>query len=338
MRLRGIVGSRGSAGGDVATHTDVTAPNAKGELPPPELRYLTNASFPEGSKKAKGDYNPPQAHLLAASRMFRAFGSGTGKPLSAMSFALWLRELDCMTFQATPAVLMAIFSGRLGSRGFTLMHFKESNEMAALEEGSTNANFASDFSASATLPPTDINCATYEDILDALHGLNVLGQEVWYDHMRKLTSRLRVFVAKNKSADPANTPARVRLTLLYANKFLGAALGHLQADDPQRVLTQVTEAGHHQAQGKGRRDNDGRRENSRRPAIPDAIRRLIPMNHKGQEPCLLNAAGLPCSGGSRDRCGNPRRVHNWSEPLPTRLQEWIDRTYGGRVSNEEGRR
>ncbi|KAE9273129.1 hypothetical protein PF008_g29921 [Phytophthora fragariae] len=40
-----------------------TAPNSKGELPPAEVRYLTTASFPEGAKRAKGDYNPPQAHL-----------------------------------------------------------------------------------------------------------------------------------------------------------------------------------------------------------------------------------------------------------------------------------
>ncbi|RLN86827.1 hypothetical protein BBJ28_00010213, partial [Nothophytophthora sp. Chile5] len=38
-----------------------TAPNAAGEMPPAEVRYLTSASFPEGAKKAKGDYNPPQA-------------------------------------------------------------------------------------------------------------------------------------------------------------------------------------------------------------------------------------------------------------------------------------
>ncbi|KAG2506596.1 hypothetical protein BBO99_00008601 [Phytophthora kernoviae] len=108
-----------------------------------------------------------------------------------------LASLDCMTFQATPTVLMAIFSGRLRSRGRMLMHFKESSEMVVLEEGSTNASFANDFSASTTLPPTSINCSTLEDIL------NALGQE------------------------------QIRLTLLYADKLLGAVLGHLQADDPR---------------------------------------------------------------------------------------------------------
>ncbi|EGZ08911.1 hypothetical protein PHYSODRAFT_524670 [Phytophthora sojae] len=147
-----------------------------------------------------------------------------------MSFVLWLRELECVKFPVTPAVLMAIFSGRLGSRKLTVMHFKESSEMETLEDGSTNANYSSDFSATAALPTASIRCTTYEDILDAIHGLSALGQEVWYDHMRKLTSRLRAFVAKNKSADPTNTPARVRLTLLYVNKFVGTALGHMQAD------------------------------------------------------------------------------------------------------------
>lgn len=55
---------------------------------------MTNDSFPEGSNKAKGDYNPPQTRLLAASRMLRTFGSGTGKPMSPMSFVLWMWELE----------------------------------------------------------------------------------------------------------------------------------------------------------------------------------------------------------------------------------------------------
>ncbi|POM62108.1 hypothetical protein PHPALM_28774 [Phytophthora palmivora] len=36
-----------------------TAPKAKGELPPAEVWRLTTHSFPESSKKGKGDYNPP---------------------------------------------------------------------------------------------------------------------------------------------------------------------------------------------------------------------------------------------------------------------------------------
>ncbi|KAG6614662.1 Serine/threonine-protein kinase Nek2 [Phytophthora cinnamomi] len=312
-------------------------PNSKGEMPPAEVCYLTTASFPDGAKKAKGDYNPPQAHPLAAS------------------------QLESTKFRTTPAILMAIFSGRLGSRGLTIMHFKESSEMTTLEDGSTNANFSSDFSPSASLPPTSIKCASYEDILDALHGLASLGQEVWYDHMRKLTSRLRNFVAKNKSADPENTPARVRLTLLYVNKFIGAALGFMQLDDPQwwsgfcealraidyqspvwtmALVSAMSQSKREDGQDpatKSRRDS-GHRDPARRPAIPDAIRRLIPINRRGQEPCLLHVAGLPCSGGTRERCGNPRRVHDWPERLPARLQDWVERTYGSRSTQPEDRR
>ncbi|RLN50677.1 hypothetical protein BBJ28_00003085 [Nothophytophthora sp. Chile5] len=72
---------------------------------------------------------------------------------------------------------------------------------------------------------------------------------------------------------------------------------------------------------RGNRDS-GRPENERRPAIPDAIQRLIPINRKGQEPCLLNGVSLPCSGGSRERCGNARRAHDWPERLLSRLLEW----------------
>ncbi|GMF54981.1 unnamed protein product [Phytophthora fragariaefolia] len=132
-----------------------------------------------------------------------------------MSFVLWLRELGCVKFPVTPAVLMAIFSGRFGSRGLMVMHFKESSEMETLEDGSTNANYSNDFSATAALPTASIHCTNYEDILDAIHGLNALGQEVWYDHMRKLTSRLRVFVAKqvggsyeHNGSRPPYTPLR----------------------------------------------------------------------------------------------------------------------------------
>ncbi|POM61718.1 hypothetical protein PHPALM_29232 [Phytophthora palmivora] len=142
--------------GAAAVTATATAPNARGELPPPELRYLTYSSVPDGWKKAKGDYNPPQTHLLAANRMFWTFGSG--KHISAIAFVLSLQELEYVRFQATPAVLMAIFSGCLRSRGLTPMDFKEASEMECLEDGSTNVNFA-------------------------IHGLNAFGQEVWYDHI-----------------------------------------------------------------------------------------------------------------------------------------------------------
>jgi hypothetical protein len=145
------------------------------------------------------------------------------------------------------------------------------------------------------------------------------------------------------------------------NKFMGTALGFMQLDDPQwwNGFCEALRAVDYQSptwtmalvgamsmlkrvDGEAgvtttRRDGS-RKETVRRPAIPDAIRRLIPINRRGQEPCLLNVAGLPCSGGSRDRCGNSRRVHNWPESLPARLKEWVERTYGSRGPHGEDRR
>ncbi|GMF48085.1 unnamed protein product [Phytophthora fragariaefolia] len=126
--------------------------------------------------------------------------------------------VDCVKFQATPSVLMVIFSGHLGSRGLTLTHFKEVSDMDNLDDGSTNANYSSDFSPSAVLPYARFACSSYEDILDAIHG-----QEMRYGHMLKLASRLRAVVSKNKSVDPSNTPVCVRLTLLYRSQW---ASGH----------------------------------------------------------------------------------------------------------------
>ncbi|KAG2759974.1 hypothetical protein Pcac1_g28050 [Phytophthora cactorum] len=77
----------------------VTAPNSKGELPPPDVRFLASATFPEVSKKTKGDYNPPQAHPLASSRMFHDFGVNTGKFTSAMSIALRYGSWSASSFE-----------------------------------------------------------------------------------------------------------------------------------------------------------------------------------------------------------------------------------------------
>ncbi|ETI38122.1 hypothetical protein F443_16065 [Phytophthora nicotianae P1569] len=106
--------------------------------------------------KMKGEFNPPQAHMLAASRMFRGLGLEPGKIKSPMSFVLMMRELECVKFKITPAVLMAVFSVRLGSRGLTIMHFEEVSEMSCLEDGSTNVNFSSAFSPSVSLPGSAI--------------------------------------------------------------------------------------------------------------------------------------------------------------------------------------
>ncbi|KAG6622962.1 uncharacterized protein IUM83_12356 [Phytophthora cinnamomi] len=127
-----------------------------------------------------------------------------------------------------------------------------------------------------------------------------------------------MFIAKNKSADPGNNPTRMWLTLLYANTFLGDALGHLLSDSPQSwngysealraidyqspewtfalasALNSSDRITGHEQREAGR---TSRREPSRGPAVPDDIRRLLPINRRGQEPCLFNVAGLRCSVG-----------------------------------------
>ncbi|KAL4106536.1 hypothetical protein PRIC1_004587 [Phytophthora ramorum] len=75
------------------------------------------------------------------------------------------------------------------------------------------------------------------------------------------------------------------------------------------------------------RETQGRRKKS----VPDEIRALIPSNRRGEEPCLRFLGGVMCSGGNRDRCGHPKRVHGWpSADIPRRLKEWAQDTYARR--------
>ncbi|KAE9051151.1 hypothetical protein PR001_g1711 [Phytophthora rubi] len=127
---------------------------------------------------------------------------------------------------------MALFPGRFGSQGLTILHFREESEQAALEAGPPNGNFASDFSPSVVLLTAATSCDSYDDILDGIHGLARVGEAIWHNYMLVLTERLRVFESKNKSADPGCLHARVKLVLLFVNKWHGAALRHIQVDNP----------------------------------------------------------------------------------------------------------
>lgn len=92
-----------------------TAPNARGELPPEALCFLFCASFPEGRKKAKVNTIHHKAYLLAGGRIFKLYLMQKCKTISPMTFVLWMPETDRIKFVVTPAVLMALFSGSLGS-------------------------------------------------------------------------------------------------------------------------------------------------------------------------------------------------------------------------------
>ncbi|KAG2759687.1 hypothetical protein Pcac1_g28305 [Phytophthora cactorum] len=137
-------------------------------------------------------------------------------------------ELESASFNAPPAVLMALFSGRLGSRGLTVMHFRPQSELEQLERGSTNASFSADFDVGCYLRPMPVR---YECLLAAICGLISFGDALWYGHVRRLLSRVKRFVLANLERDH-NTLECVNLTLLYVNQFLGRALSHLLVGSP----------------------------------------------------------------------------------------------------------
>lgn len=112
------------------------------------------------------------------------------------------------------------------------MHFRPLSEMEQLLRGSTNAKFALDFGTGAVPPAATPQCATYEDLLAAISGLISFGDTLFFDHVRRLASRLKCFVLTNMERD-ANTPGRVTLTLLYVKNYLGRAMAHLVEDSPE---------------------------------------------------------------------------------------------------------
>ncbi|DAZ97846.1 TPA: hypothetical protein N0F65_002516 [Lagenidium giganteum] len=217
---------------DQATEIEVTRtlPNAQGELSSAHLRNLCAAMFPVASK-VKSQYQPLPGHSLAAHRMFKdlSLPAVSGKYSSPTAFVLALRGMDCVRFKSAMPVMVALYRGRLGARGASVMMFRDRPEFDLLKKGSSNANYVLDFCSSVLLPPSP-SCYSYDDLLDAIHGLTTMANEVWYDHMRMLLSRLRTFVFKNKSADPVQLPVRVDLTRMYVDKFMGLAMGAIQSE------------------------------------------------------------------------------------------------------------
>ncbi|KAJ8561778.1 hypothetical protein ON010_g7903 [Phytophthora cinnamomi] len=167
-------------------------------MPPAAVSDLRRVSFQLPRTRVKGEYYPPLAHQLAAHRLFCDLNTESG-------------------------------NGRLGSRGLTVMHFRPQSELEQLVKGSSNANFSADFGAGATLPATDARRPTYEDLLAAIGGLISFGDAVWYDHARRLLSRVKRFELANIERD-SNMPELVSLTFMFVNQFVGRALAHLLVD------------------------------------------------------------------------------------------------------------
>ncbi|KAE9024991.1 hypothetical protein PR001_g11225 [Phytophthora rubi] len=142
-----------------------------------------------------------------------------------MVFVIHLRERECVPFDAPPAVLMALNSGRLGPRGLTDMYFRAQSEMEQLGRSSSNANFSADFGAGATLLVTTVDCLTYKNLLveiDFVWGRSL----VWPRAAATLS-----IVLVNLERDHI-TNKRVMLTAMFVNQFIGRALTHLLVDSP----------------------------------------------------------------------------------------------------------
>ena len=278
-----------------------------------------------------------------------------------MSFALELRDSPTLRFTKTPALLQAIYSARLGSRGAAVLSFKEQSAQERLAAASSNVNFASDFSSSATLPPPLTSASTYDDIIDALHGLAAFAAEFCWDHVRSLVARLRQFVAKNKSYGN-DSQERVTLTLQFVDQFLGRALAHLQSESTSwwanycnalrdveyeskewtMALVELQQSKtNKQQQRQGdepvrrntfstdrHRDRQPQRQQASS-GVPDELRRLIPRTKDGKQPCLRFAGGGMCSG-TRDQCDSRYRHHDNSVQLDPSLLKWATERYGRR--------
>jgi hypothetical protein len=226
--------------------------------------------------------------------------------------------------------------------------------MQQLQRGSINANFAANFGAGAELLAAAPQCDSYDDLLAAISGLISFGDVMFFDHVRRLTSRVKRFVLANKERD-TNTPERVTLTLLYCNTFLGRAMAHLLDESPDwwrnycdavhavdyhaadwqaslnslalRMATRASPASVTKLPTRGTPSSSRRAPAGRVPVMPEHIRRQIPRDADGREPCLRFMGGGMCYGGSTDRCAHARRTHQWNRRLPHDLRDFIDRHY-----------
>ena len=126
-----------------------TLPNAKGELPPD--KQLNSEVFEDyASRTVKRKNYPPDVYTITATRLFKGLPTG-GKFNNPTDFLLWVLEAVKFVFSCSPAILQALFSGRLGSRGASVMMFVERLESEVLAAGLSNANFDVSFAVGADL-------------------------------------------------------------------------------------------------------------------------------------------------------------------------------------------
>ncbi|OWZ20136.1 hypothetical protein PHMEG_0005495 [Phytophthora megakarya] len=241
LRLHGPVGAHVATPRDPTGTSTPTTPNAKGELPLGEVCHLASRSFPESRKKAKGDYNPSQ------------------------------------TICRTDGPLLK----RLGSRGLTVKHFRESMDLDTLEDRSSSVNFSSDFSPSAVLPSASSQYSSYEDTLNIIDDLGTMDQEVIRPHAQIYVAlagiRGQEQVAGPREHAIASPPdSALHEQADYPLWWSGFCESLSVIDHQSTVLTQEADVGKDKRQVNGRRDQEERREKSRRSAIPYSICRLTP--------------------------------------------------------------
>ncbi|KAE9226279.1 hypothetical protein PF005_g5195 [Phytophthora fragariae] len=157
-------------------------------------------------------------------------------------------------------------------------------------------------------------------------------------------------------ADPSNTPCRVGRTLHEANQFLGNAFTPLASHSPywgrdvsatapriklrsvawslalaelakSNAIPTATRIAHTPTPAAAA----PRRNTTDRPGgIPEHIRRLIPRNAEGTEPCLKFFGGDMCDGGTRETCAATGRTHVWPTVLPAAPTAFTSKRFGSR--------
>ncbi|KAE8883851.1 hypothetical protein PF005_g19897 [Phytophthora fragariae] len=345
-----------------ADATSSTVPNHKGMLLPPATRNLRAAHFQPPAHRVRGDFVPTATHDLAAHRLVPFLTSPEGMHESAMAYVLRARQ--GFTFDDAPAIAIAAYSARFGRHGLSIMHCKRADRAARLRAGSGDANFVMDFGRGVTPPPAPA-CTTYFDLLGAVQGLASYANANWHEPMAHVLYRVREFVTANMDADPANTPCRVERTLHEVNQFLGAAFAPLASDSPywwrdfSMAASQIefrsvswslalAELAHTPAtptpqpprgvsMDASARHSRGRNAPDRPGGIPSDIRRIIPRNEAGHEPCLKFFAGGMCEGGTREVFAAQGRTHIWSGELPVALKAFISKRFGSRRGSQNRR-
>ncbi|DBA04254.1 TPA: hypothetical protein N0F65_009489 [Lagenidium giganteum] len=220
------------------------------------------------------------------------------------------------------------------------MMFCKKSELDVSRSGSSNANYNVDFGASTTLPPSPPR-SSYNNLLDGIHGISMMANDLWYDPVRKLLGRLLAFGSKKKAADPSGTPARIHLTHQYMDRLLGRAVGCLQSEastwwneywdalraidynTPDWSLARSTAMHSAITNSHARHPRHTAPPKPKRPiSIPEDLRHFI-RRENGVEPCLQHLSGAGCPNG-RKKC-TKRALNVWADMISRRtaISRWV---------------